>query len=137
MGLLIIAALWFFAFVGTPIVALNKNRNALGWFVLALLIGIFAFLLVALLPALPDMSAMDAERTNTKECPHCRSRIPWNASVCRYCARDVALSSSAIPAVPAVVASSQAAITGHADDCTCRSCAMCLALSGRYVDMTP
>lgn len=25
------------------------------------------------------------ERNETKICPHCGSRIPYNASVCRYC----------------------------------------------------
>jgi len=123
MGLFIIAVLWFFAFIGTPIVASNKNRSALGWFGLAVLIGIFAFLLVLLLPALPDTSAIDAERTNTKECPHCRSRVPWNASVCRYCQRDLHMAVVPPPA-PTPMIVQGGVIEGHTADCACRSCFM-------------
>jgi len=123
MGLLIVGVLWFFAFIGTPIVASNKNRNALGWFVLALLIGIFAFFLILLLPALPDASVINAERTNTKECPHCRLRVPWNASTCRYCQRDLH-TPIAQPAMSTPTMAPGAVIAGHTADCACRSCFM-------------
>lgn len=123
MGLLIVAALWFFAFIGTPIIASNKNRSVGGWLIAALLFGVFAFFTVLLLPALPDTSAIDAERSSTKECPHCRSRVPWNASVCRYCQRDLH-APIAQPSTPTHTMAPGAVIAGHAADCACRSCFM-------------
>lgn len=80
---------WFVSWVGTPIVALNKHRSVGGWLILGIVFGIFAFVTILLLAPLPDDAALDAERAATRECPHCLSRIPKGASVCRYCQRDV------------------------------------------------
>jgi hypothetical protein len=43
---------WIIFAVLTAIVANNKNRNTVGWFILGFLFGIFALIVVALLPSL-------------------------------------------------------------------------------------
>jgi len=95
-----IALLWFVSWIGTPIVAPNKHRSAGWWFVLGVLFGIFAFVTILLLPSLLDQTAIDAEEAATRECPHCLSRIPKMARVCRYCQRDVPPDPATVPFVP-------------------------------------
>ncbi len=133
MGFIIIAALWFFAFIGTPIIASNKHRSVGGWLIAALLFGVFAFFTVMLLPTLPNYEAIDAERADSRECPHCLSLIPQRATVCRYCQRDVAPIATVAPIAvnprtaprrPLTVAEWEALekSEGHVIDCTCPEC---------------
>ncbi len=86
---LFIAIAWFLGIVGAPIVASNKHRDVGGWLVLGILFGIFAFIVVALLRPLDDVETIRQADAWTRSCPHCLSRIPEAASVCRYCQRDV------------------------------------------------
>lgn len=74
MGI-ILASLLFGSVSG--ILAHNKARNALGWFVAGCLIGPFA-LVVVFLP-------MAIKEGVTKKCPHCSETINIDAQVCRFC----------------------------------------------------
>jgi hypothetical protein len=44
---------WLFCFIGAGYVASQKNRSVGVWLLLGFFFGIFALILVALLPALP------------------------------------------------------------------------------------
>jgi hypothetical protein len=44
---------WLFCFIGTGYVASQKNRSVGGWLLLGFFFGLFALILVALLPPLP------------------------------------------------------------------------------------
>jgi len=45
--------LWILCFMGCYFLAKEKNRNTFGWTLGGLFFGIFALILIALLPALP------------------------------------------------------------------------------------
>ena len=45
---------WLFMGIVCSIIAQNKNRNAVAWFILGVLFSLFAVIIVALLPKLED-----------------------------------------------------------------------------------
>ncbi len=59
------------------LLAHNKARNALGWFLAGCLVGPFA-LLVVLLP-------MPVKEGVTKKCPGCLETVHSGAKICRHC----------------------------------------------------
>ena len=55
-----------------------------------LLMALVIFCIVKLLNAMAERAKRKEEAAPTeKECPFCRSKIPVNASKCRYCTSDV------------------------------------------------
>lgn len=67
-----------------------KGRNPVGWFLLGLLIGPFALLLLLFAPSLKatpkyQNAGADAER----RCPFCAEVIQRAAIVCKHCGRDL------------------------------------------------
>jgi ribosomal protein S14 len=77
----IIAAV-VFAIV-TSVAARAKGRGSLGWFLAGLVIGPFA-LLVTMLPNVPSAGQF-------KRCTSCGEVIREDASVCRFCQRELPL----------------------------------------------
>lgn len=65
----------------TGLLAHNKARNALGWFLAGCLVGPFA-LVVAFLPAVIKEGV-------TKQCPRCAETILAEAQICRFCSSDL------------------------------------------------
>ncbi|MCP4678545.1 MAG: hypothetical protein GY854_24150 [Deltaproteobacteria bacterium] len=63
------------------IVAFNKGRNSLGWFLGGLLIGPFA-LIVAVLPPVPRSGQY-------LKCPSCAEIVQADANICRFCSGDL------------------------------------------------
>jgi Na+/melibiose symporter-like transporter len=58
----ILAAVWLLVAVCTMVIASRKGRNALGWFVLGAIFGVFALILVAVLgPADQPASSLTAQ----------------------------------------------------------------------------
>ena len=76
----VLAASLFFGGV-SGILAYNKARNALGWFIAGCLVGPFA-LVVALLP-------MGLKPGVTRKCPACSETVRSDAQVCRFCHTDL------------------------------------------------
>jgi len=80
-----VAILWAIVYA----VARAKNRQCSTWLAATFLLG---FLPLVILIFLRRNKFRAGE---TKICPHCQSEIPDEATVCRYCTRDVGL-----PATP-------------------------------------
>lgn len=90
-GLAAVAALpllivwFFFAFIGAS-AASARGRGPGAWFLLALILGPFALLLLALFPV--DTDALEAKQVRASlkaRCPFCRRAIPMEATRCSHC----------------------------------------------------
>jgi Na+/melibiose symporter-like transporter len=84
----VLVVLWvLFAFV-PAILAYQKGRNALGWFMLALVLSpLLALLFVAVLPNLYERR----ERASRVPCPFCKELIKRDTVRCPHCRSDLAV----------------------------------------------
>lgn len=87
---------WFVCGVVTGIVAASRGRHGFGWFLLGVLFGPFALILVALLPS--QTPAATAARSNVTyvggelatpethvRCPDCKGFVHKEAVRCMHC----------------------------------------------------
>jgi hypothetical protein len=84
VSILIVAVLfWIVPIAVANSIAKGKGREGQG-FVLGLFLSWIGVLIVALLPAL------HSEASGERKCPHCAEWVKREASVCRFCGRDIA-----------------------------------------------
>ena len=85
---------WFICAVVTGIVASSRARSGFGWFLLGIPLGIFALILVALLPSLkaPPRAASPtyvggeiATPATHVRCPDCKGLVHREARKCLHC----------------------------------------------------
>lgn len=88
--------IWAVCAALAALVATSKGRSGVGWFLIGLLLGPFAFLLsLGVSPRgggpRPDATVIDCDSTDVdmRSCPFCAETIRKEAVVCRYCRRDI------------------------------------------------
>ena len=85
--------LWLICGIASAVIASNKGRSGLGWFLLGMLMGPFG-LMVALLPSREDQAQREVRMTGQagdyRKCPYCAEAIRVEAVKCRYCQSEIA-----------------------------------------------
>lgn len=70
--------LWIFFAVMTMVVAMAKNRNAVGWLAIGFVLPIISLIVVSVMPGLQAAESM-------KKCPECAESVLKDAKVCKHC----------------------------------------------------
>jgi hypothetical protein len=95
---------WIALCVIAGVVASNKGRSGLGFFLLAFflspLVGVIAALVAR--PSARNVEQRVIEEGDLKRCPYCAELIKQAAVVCRFCGRDVPVAVSEEPATRSV-----------------------------------
>jgi Na+/melibiose symporter-like transporter len=77
--------IWGFFALLTAVVAGSKNRTALGWFLLGAVFGIFAFIMVLILPSIKERDPYAPSPDTHVKCPDCRELVFKDARICKHC----------------------------------------------------
>ena len=88
---------WMSSAVACAIVASIKGRSVLGWFLLGVLLGVIALLIVLSLSSLIVDQNAPTEETHAR-CPHCAEYIRREAIKCKHCGEAVKPSVVTAPA---------------------------------------
>lgn len=82
---------WMALCIIAAVIASNKGRSGLGFFLLALflspLVGIIAALVAG--PNTANVEQKQIDSGGHRKCPHCAELVKTDAKVCKHCGRDV------------------------------------------------
>lgn len=79
-----IAIIWIGFALACAIVANNKGRSPVLWFLIGLCFSLIALIIILVLPSLKKEGAQLDARTQTR-CPDCQEIILRGARVCKHC----------------------------------------------------
>jgi Na+/melibiose symporter-like transporter len=86
-------SIWFICAIVAAIVASSRGRSGFGWFLIGCIIGIFAIILVALLPSKNERAIVVGGEVATAEthvrCPWCKGLVRMDATVCMHCRKEL------------------------------------------------
>lgn len=89
---------WLCFAIAAAVVAHNKGRSGVGWFVLGLLLGPMAFIFALIIRKdTPRIEARSVDAGELRRCPFCAELIRPEAKLCRYCGRDISSASESAP----------------------------------------
>jgi len=83
----LILILFFALIFGTvgAVMAGDRGRSQLAWFIICLIFPLIGNILLAVLSNLNEEKNKKLELQNTKVCPQCAERVQLQAKICRYC----------------------------------------------------
>jgi len=80
--------IWLLFGIVSAVAASNKGRSGCGWFLLGVLLGPFAIILVLIIPNLKEIEkekTLEQNQSRRVPCPNCAESILPEAKVCHYC----------------------------------------------------
>lgn len=85
-----ILIIWLLFGIVCAVIASNKGRSGLGWFLIGVLLGPFGLILALVVSknveAVENASLSSGEM---KKCPHCAELVKREAIKCRFCGETI------------------------------------------------
>lgn len=82
----VLAGFWLLIAFACAVIASNKGRSGVLWFIIGALTAVIGLVVIA---ALPSERSTQKPRGNSKRCPFCAEEILSAAVVCKHCGRDI------------------------------------------------
>lgn len=91
--MLVVLIIWVIAAILAVVIAGNKNRSAIGWFLAAVFLTPLSVLVLLALEPLPPAGAaaeQAALAAGVKKCPMCAETVQAEAKICKHCRHEFA-----------------------------------------------